>query len=178
MAKNAKIESTIFEPFGQFPLEKDNGWLDHSREAWNRFWDRVEEQTDEDLRNCVGCYIFSINTTPWYVGMTERSFFDECWTPHKLLLYGQALRHRKRGIASLFFLVKTTPAGNFCRPGNHADIKFLERLLIDQALSVNSNLLNRKNTKHLRTIRVPGFMGDAPGRPSKDAQTLAKLLDT
>lgn len=148
------------------------------------FWSDVEQERTH-LSSAVGCYVFAIRAAkgsrPWYVGKTEKgSFRGEVWTPHKLLLYNEALHLRKRGKPLLYFIARSTKGGKFAKPrkGGIGDIRALENLLIGTCLLRNSKLLNAKQTKNLRGTTVPGYMNEQPGARSKPAKDLAKLLGT
>jgi len=116
---------------------------------------------------------------PWYVGKTEsHNFKGEVWAPHKLNLYHEALRRRKKGKPLLYLVAKLTKTGRFSKPRQRiGDVRALENLLIGSCLLRNRSLLNTKQTKHLRRISVPGYMNEQPGARSKPAKGFAKLLN-
>src|ERR1035441_8309656 len=54
---------------------------------------------------------------PWYVGKTEKhSFKGEVLTPHKLVLYNEALNLRKKGTPLLYLVARRTKSGRFAKP--------------------------------------------------------------
>lgn len=175
-------EMSQYQIFGPFKLHKNGHLVDRSRYA--EFWESVE-QDHSGLSKAVGCYIFGIRAgkgaKPWYVGKTERhSFRGECWTPHKLNLYNEALNGRNRGTAMLYLVARRTKGGRFAKPRKNGigDIRALENLLIGSCLLRNRKLLNVKQTKHPRGIVVPGYMNEQPGARPKAAKQLAALLGT
>ncbi len=169
-----------YQVFGPFELCKSGHLVD--RLSCGEFWDTVE-QRKTGLSKAVGCYIFGIRAAkgakPWYVGKTEKhSFKGECWTHHKLNLYNEALKNRKKGTAVLYLVAKRTKRGRWAKPRKNGmgDVRALENLLIGTCLLRNRKLLNIKQTKHLRALKVPGFMNEQPGARSNAATQLATLL--
>ena len=140
------------------------------------------EKGSSGLSDAVGCYIFAIRAgrgvLPWYVGKTERaSFRKEVFTPHKLVLYAEAL-HGRKGTGLIYFLPNVTPGGKFRKPSLNKvpAIGALEELLIATCLQRNTDLLNKRTTKHLREIEVPGYMNEKPGPRNANARKLAEVL--
>jgi hypothetical protein len=169
-----------YQPFGPFKMPTNGKQV--NRHASAAFWSKVD-QHDSGLSSAVGCYIFAIRAgrgaKPWYVGKTERQTFKgETWSAGKLNIYNEALNSRMRGSGILYLIAKRTRTGRFAKPrqGGIGDIRVLENLLIGSCLARNSDLLNAKQIKHLRTIVVPGYMNDLRGAPSTSAKKLAKLL--
>ncbi len=122
---------------------------------------RSLENACEGLSGAVGCYVFALGKIPWYVGKTEKLRFDlEVWNKHKLDHYDVALKSKRKAKPVLYFIAKRTPQGKFSKPSKrgHTDVGFLERLMIGAALQRNDGLLNKRETKYLRAICVPGFM--------------------
>ena len=78
----------------------------------------------------------------------------------------------------MIFIAKMTPSGRFATGnGNgHADIAFLERMLIGIALEQNIDLLNKRNTKMLRDMVVPGILNSGPGAPRGPVSALRNCL--
>ena len=96
---------SMYRGFGPFQIPRDGSIVDSH--ACRDFWKDVERE-HSGLPAAVGCYIFAISAAkgarPWYVGKTEKnSFQGEVWTPHKLLLYNEALHKRKKGKPLLYF---------------------------------------------------------------------------
>jgi hypothetical protein len=170
----------IFQPYGPFHVKRSDGHIDRSKEAKRAFWDGANEACFNISSGC-GCYVFAIQTRrgviPWYVGKAERQGFDmEIFTPHKLLLYNEALR--QQGVPVIFLLTKMTPGGKLCRPAqsNDRSIRFLESNLIGIALRKNRHLKNLKDTKLVREISVPGILNSSAGRPHTVASDLKDAL--
>lgn len=172
-----------FEPYGPFQLPRADGDIDTSRKR--EFWETVKD-VNTSLPDAVGCYIFAMKAAkgykPWYVGMTRKmSFKGETWEAHKLLGYGKVIRAHK-GSPMLFLLAKVTPKGRFAKPtkkkGSGGSISALEEMLIGVCLQRNKELLNKRTTKYINELHVPGFVNETPGKRSKNAKELALLLHT
>ena len=171
-----------FQPFGPFKIPLSNGAPDRTR--LKDFWLSAEDVLP-GITGAIGCYIFAIRAgggiRPWYVGKTDKGTFKgEVFQPHKLLIYGEVLRARKRGTPLLYFIVRQTPRGKLVKKRANGDRTTcqLEELLIGSSLLRNPNLANKRTTKHFREMRVPGYMNEAPGSRSREATRLAHLLGT
>jgi hypothetical protein len=176
------MKAIRFEPFGPFPLPRDNSVVNRTQQR--SFWDLIEEK-HPGLSRAVGCYIFAIRAakgfTPWYVGKTERQTFKcETWQPGKLLLYGDVIRKYERGRPVMFLLAKLTTNGKFVRPttAKLGSVAALEEMLIGTCLQRNPELLNKRTTKYLKRLHVPGYINDQRGARTTDARSLASLLKT
>lgn len=169
-----------FAPYGPFEVPVTDGVPD--RTLLNEFWQEVEE-TKPGLGSAIGCYVFAVRAgrgiRPWYVGKTDRTGFKaEVFQPHKLLLYGDVLRGRRRGTALLYYIARQTPSGRLMKKKatENKVISRLEEMMIGTSLLRNSNLANKKATKHFREMRVPGYMNESAGARSREAKQLARLL--
>jgi hypothetical protein len=89
-----------------------------------------------------------------------------------------ALSTRRKGTPVLYFLAKHTPRGRLAKPSvnGHRSIRILEELLIGTCILRNSQLINKKATKHFRELQVPGYMNESPGARSREARSLAEVL--
>lgn len=166
MRKNQQIKYDTFGPFIlPRPAYKNGNKMGTKRrkiDSENKecFWKSVNEKVP-GLRDAVGCYVFALGKVPWYVGKTEKlGFASETWQSHKLTHYANALQARKRANPVMYLIAKRTPEGRFSKASKrgHRDIGFLENLMIGAALQRNEKLLNKRDTKYLRTMHVPGFM--------------------
>jgi len=94
-----------------------------------------------------GCYVFSMQTgrgwTPGYVGMTKKNFKQEVFGSHQLTRYYEFMSTYKKGRPVLFFVLAAQAQG---KP-NNSKIRAVEKYLIDLGLTVNPDLLNKKDTK-------------------------------
>ena len=94
-----------------------------------------------------GCYVFAMRTgggcTPGYVGKTKRNFRQEVFGPHQLKRYYEFMASYKKGRPVLFFVLARQAKG---KP-NNSKIRAVEKYLIDLGLTVNPELLNKKDTK-------------------------------
>jgi hypothetical protein len=147
-----------------------------------QFWDRVEVELETGLSGAIGCYIFSVRAgkgvLPWYVGLAEKqSFKKECFTSHKLVHYNNVVSERK-GTPLLTLVSKYTPGGKLLNPtGNsHRDIQFLEALLIANCMARNGDLYNKRDTKLLREMVVPGLLNTAAGKSPSSVVAFRNLV--
>jgi hypothetical protein len=155
---------------GPFEVPRSGNIVSRQRIDRDGFWGRVEG-VEECLRGACGCYVLSIRSRAWYVGMAEKqSFRQECFSPHKIVQYDAAL-NEVQGIPYLLFLARLTPTGQFSSPSQngHRDIRLLEKLLIGSALARNPDLRNVKDTMLLREMNVPGVLNSERGQARADA---------
>jgi hypothetical protein len=135
------------------------------------------------LPDACGCYIFAMqngkNIVAWYVGKTEKqTFYKECFGATKINYYNEILLEHN-GTPLLFLLPRLTNAGiKFARPTvcRYPDVDFLEKLLISRALERNPELVNRKATKLLREMVVPGVINSPRGAPPRSVLDLQNAL--
>jgi hypothetical protein len=176
-----KYEYSIHGPFEirTYKGVKNNKAVNRAIEAKKSFWDEVETKVP-DLPTACGCYLFAIQAgkgfTPWYVGLAEKGFQKECLTGHKFGIYTDVLNSGS-GTPILFFIARLTNKKNiFAKPSKNGrnDIKFLENMLIGTAIVKNSELKNKKQTKYLRNMRVPGVI-NTPKRKQFNSERDFKL---
>lgn len=151
---------------GAYKLPRKNGIIDSSNSAKRKFWEYVEEDK-EGLPSACGCYVFSAQNRPWYIGMAQKQkFTNECLTDHKINIYNNILTSYKRAAPWLYFIAKLTPSGKFSAPSKKGqkDIEDLENILIGLAISRNPQLFNIRGTKLLRDMCVPGIMNTKKGQ--------------
>ena len=170
-----------FYPHPAFAIPKQANGLIH-RAGLAGFWDELNEALEDDVSEGVGCYIFSIRAgkgcLPWYVGKAEKqSFRKECFALHKLNHYNNAIAARK-GTPLLTLIPKYTPGSKLVLPSgkSHRAITELETMLIANALSRNSVLLNVKDTKLLKNMVVPGLLNTPKGKPAASVTEFKSLL--
>ncbi|MEI6320070.1 MAG: hypothetical protein WCS09_16250 [Pseudomonadota bacterium] len=162
--------------------KKANGLIAADKTTLASFWKAAETSLEPGVPEAIGCYIFSIKAgpgeLPWYVGMAgKQSFRKECFTPHKIQHYNNAIAAR-RGSPRLTLLAKYTPGLKFVKPtsARQRDVEELETLLIANALSRNPDLLNVRDTKLLREMVVPGLLNTPPGQPNAAVKRFKSLL--
>ena len=170
-----------FYPYGPFPMPKSATKRRIDKDSQKDFWFKRDTKYN-GLSYAVGCYIFSIRRSggrpvPWYVGKTEKYYRSECFDSHKLEHFNNALDENS-GTPLLTLIAKRTPGGNFANPSvnEHLDIQFLEKHLIALAIRCNPELKNKKDTRFLREIVVPGILNTPPVRQSGSVSELKKLL--
>ncbi len=168
-----------FDIFGGFEIPRD-GYGDGIYSK--AFWDEVDARVDGLSRAC-GCYVFALrhgtNATPIYVGKAEKQAFrHECFSPGKRHLVDKQLARNPKKAPVLYLLPKVTHGGKFCKPTTreYPAIQFLENKLIALALDSNPNLVNAKQIKFLKEMRVPGIVNSAPGAQSQSVRELQAAL--
>jgi len=178
-----KYEYSIHGPFKikTYKGAKHNKALDPDIEAKKKFWDDVEKK-EANLPTACGCYLFAIKTKgfkPWYVGLAGKGFQKECLARHKIIIYTQVLNKYVSGTPILFLIAKRTKErGDFAKPSKNVrpDIKSLENMLISAAIVKNRDLMNKKQTKYLREMRVPGLMHTLKKKPTDDEKQFKKTI--
>ena len=142
------------------------------------FWDEEVDKSEPGLSGACGCYVISVHEKVWYVGLAQKQdFVTECSTPHKMLKLINAARMAK-GDAALHFIAPTTPGGKFAKPSpTLKDIAELETMLIMHALKRNKHLLNKRETKFIRSVVVPGILNSRQGYgKAKSVRSLTTVL--
>lgn len=167
------------------PIEiprRTGGLIAADKESLSTFWDRVDADIEDGLSGGIGCYIFSVRAgkgaLPWYVGLAERqSFRKECFTSHKLVHYNNVVSERK-GTPLLTLVAKYTPGSKLLNPtgNNHRDIQFLESMLIANCMSRNFDLYNKRDTKLLREMVVPGLLNTPQGKSASSVADFRTLV--
>ncbi len=139
------------------------------RDRLDDFW------ADANCGGRVGCYVFGIRhgrgTLPYYAGRTMKSFATECFQPHKLTKYHDALTHIRRGTPVMYFVVLEATRG---RPNRNA-IRALEERLIGLGIRRNQQMGNVSGTRE-DDIIVRGVMGSVRGRPTVEAQAFRLMM--
>ncbi|MEF3083063.1 hypothetical protein V3391_12690 [Luteimonas sp. SMYT11W] len=172
-----------FYPYPAVAISKQkNGLIAADKSSLQSFWQKVDSLYGEDASSGVGCYVFSIRAgkgiLPWYVGLAEKqSLRKECFTPHKINHYNNAIAARK-GTPLLTVIPKYTPKWSLSspNPSGHRDIQQLEVMLIGNCLTRNKSLLNLRDTKLLREMVVPGLLNSPKGKPANEVQEFKELL--
>ena len=171
-----------FYPVGPFVIEKKtNGLIQATTEKLKEFWENVDEEYGNLSKSC-GCYVFATRAgkgiTPWYIGKAEKqSFAKECFQPHKINHYNDAIA--KKAVTPLLILLpKSTDNGNYSKPSSngHNDIGILENMLIGIAIKKNPNILNIKGTKIFREMVIPGILNSPQGKPDKNVICFKQAL--
>lgn len=171
----------IFDVTIPFEMPRNGYLISTDRRVQAEFWEEVDKY-DEGLSKAIGCYIFSIRAgkgiIPWYVGMAARqSFRKECFAPHKINKYNDSLNGRK-GTPVLTFIPRLTPSYKFCPINKNglSDIEYVEKLIIGYAIKRNTGLVNIKDTKILKELRLPGVLNSERGRDSAEVKSLKQIL--
>jgi hypothetical protein len=152
----------------EIPVEVRPGGKLIDRSGLGAFWDEV------GCGDRVGCYVFAIRNRgllPYYAGRTTNSFASECFEPHKITKYQDALTHVRRGTPVMFFAVLDVNRG---RPSESA-IMTLEERLIGLGLQRNERMTNVSGTRRDELL-VRGVIGPGRGRPTAEAQEFRKMM--
>ena len=154
--------------------------LDFSKAAIDQFWSDVDQKYP-GLSEARGCYIFAVRAgrgaRPWYVGQSKGPFRKECFQPHKQSHYHHAFNRIRRGTPILIFTARCTAGGKLSkRTLARSEVDFVEKLLISLAVTQNGQLLNKKDTKLLRELKLPGILNSPPGKPSASTSMLRTTL--
>ncbi len=177
----------FYETYGEFEVPRKQSTkgkvFNDSTKVLNDFWDMVDQKI-RGLSTARGCYIFAIKAgkgiKPWYVGQTKKTFRDECFQPQKKAHYNNVINDTARGTPVMILVARHTSENKTklskTLPPKEAD--FVEQLLISQALSANPNLVNTKNTRYIKDIKIPGVLNSPKGKPSVGAKLLKSLLGT
>ena len=167
-----------FSIHGPFEIPRRDGLITRNIRNRREFWQSIE-QKEQGLPDACGCYVFSVHGRVWYVGKASwQSFKKECFTPHKVMYFNEAL-HKVTGTPELIFIAHRTPARRFSKPCRQIQngIEFLEEILIGIALRRNRDLLNIKGTKLLQSMVVPGILNTQKGTGKRmSVRELRKVL--
>ncbi len=154
----------------EVPLHKGNVFQDVADEQlWNHH---------PHLRDAAGCYVFAVERIrkageylPVYVGLTKRTFQQECFDPAKTEALNRFLLDSHYNRLFLFLVVHPIQPGRL----NLAAIGQAEKTLIRLAVLVNPNLLNVQGT-HPESWGIQGVLRSGPGKQSSAAQALQRTL--
>jgi len=134
------------------------------------FWD-----SQAKYKKLRGCYVFSMRAgrgiTPGYVGKTRKNFKQEVFGAHQLMRYYEFMASYERGRPVFFFVVAAQSAG---KP-NDSKIRAVEKYLIDLGLTVNPDLLNKRDTKP-PGWGIQGVIRGGQGKVSAGTSSFRKML--
>lgn len=163
----------VFTPTKMLDVPLSKGQID-PRVIRQEFWPGVSPLGDK-----AGCYIFAVpqkyglaGLLPIYVGKSVRPLMQECFTPEKIAKLNHYLLHHPATSLSLLLLIHPPNKHGL----NRTAISDLEKSLIKMAVSVNPNLINKRNTRP-DSWGISGVIRGGPGKPSEGARQLRALLD-
>ena len=169
-----------FQIFGPYDISDEQtsryaGWLD--KDDFDHFWCTVDDGTDKSpgrLSNACGVYLFGVRgvegkrkvigqTLPWYVGKAERqSFRKECFNHKNQNEFNRVWSTVYRGMGTpfVYLLARTELDGTFSSPtrGKYPGVSFVEELLIQLSLAVNSDLVNKQLTRQAQKTSIRGIL--------------------
>lgn len=171
-----------FDIYGPYELNRDKSYnLIITKDWLADFWGEIEK-IEPGLKSACGCYVFSINKVPYYVGMTQKSFYHETFnasniTSYRHACYDQKKCKPKKGIPYMYFVAQKTKTGRFANITQKSKTKIseLESFFIGKALEKNPDLINQKKTSFFKSLEVPGFF-NVIGKPPKSAIMLKDVL--
>jgi hypothetical protein len=94
-------------------------------------------------------------------------------------MYHKALeQYDSKPMPSLLFAARITSRGRFSQAVPAGELDWLEKMMIGAAMNRNDELTNKKDTKLLRELRVPGFLGSlgVGHATAKSIQALKRCL--
>lgn len=181
-----KAKSMNYKVYGPYEIPRIGGEFRRriDKEDIEQFWIDVEAaKPGVAIANACGCYIFSIKTKsrekPWYVGKAKnQSFYQECFTSHKIVHYHDALE-KSNGTPMMYFLVRFTNTNRMSKPSTsttgHAEIDFIEQMFIEMGYHKNKYIRNKKGTKNPDRLVIEGFYNHKDRR-KKSVNQLHKLF--
>jgi len=149
------------------------------KKRYYRWWVDIEGikdfWTDHDsIAGSIGCYVFAMRSKslkPLYVGLTTRSFKEECFTKHKMYHYDEALKEYSKGTPVMFFVTSAEkPTIPRCR-----EIAQLENYLIQNGRYINPNLRNIRGG-HPPSWTISGVLRGGAGKPSDGAKRFRRMM--
>jgi hypothetical protein len=136
----------------------------------DRFW-----ESHAAYQRHHGCYVFAMQTgrgwTPGYVGKTRKNFKQEVFGSHQVARYYEFMTTYERGRPVIFLVVADVAKG---KPNNRK-IREVEKFLITLGLNVNSELLNKKDTKP-PGWSIQGVIRGAKGKVSGGTKSFRQML--
>ncbi|WP_342320528.1 hypothetical protein [Burkholderia pseudomallei] len=137
-----------------------------------QFWQKSETAP---FHTKQGVYVFATRAgrgyRPVYVGKATRGFKSECFTPHKLHHYAQALSNGDKGSPVMFFVALPGNANKVPRKV----IAEVEELMIQFAAAKNPNLRNKIGTA-VADWTIKGVVRGGQGQRTKAASSFSTML--
>jgi hypothetical protein len=157
-----------FKIFGPFEFENKGKVTD--KQYQKDFWsDCVEkEEGHYGLSEAKGIYLFSLrhdpNFTPWYVGMTERTFRKEVFTDRNMLMILDRLTE-VHGVLCLHLLAKPrTEQRGFSTNISGKELYWIEDFIQQTCRMKNPELFNLGNRKFLLKTAIEGITDGSASR--------------
>lgn len=164
-----------YSVYGPFEVPRNGRLVSSQKREQARFWDSIDDKEDA-LSSAIGCYVFVIGAGAKYIGMTwRRSFRKECLSHRNLNIYNDALQ-TTRSRPKLILIARETRHGGFARPikrNSETSIKFLESILIYEALKNKVTIHNTSGAVRIRKTTVPGLLNTGQGHGR--ARAVSKL---
>jgi hypothetical protein len=164
------LSFTVSGPF-EVELQRGNGSKSISKEQISSFW-----LSKALLAKCTGVYIFAFRASkgmrPFYVGKATKSFFQEVYTPHKLVKIYEALSARKKGTLVVYFVASPVRQGKV----NRLAIDEAESYFIQMGMVAAPDLRNEKKTTTPRWS-VKGIVRSGRGKRTDSETSLRNCLN-
>jgi hypothetical protein len=173
--------ASIYETYGPFEIKRDGNKL--RKEALIEFWKKIDKDYP-GLSDAVGVYIFAVKASrrskskPWYVGKTDKQGFKRRFK-QQLNRFSDVFDSAKNGTPQIFLLARLTPRRRSfmkARSTTMGSNDALESMLIGSCISQNKKLINANKVKHLRELRVPGYLHNGQGKLTKAASELNRMV--
>lgn len=171
----------LYVTYGPFALETRQGFkgmtLDLSKGALERFWEKAEKQTQQDLRTALGVYVFAgsvrYNYEPWYVGQAKKGFAQEVFNTSNKNKYQTAYSHEMVADQAVVFLIaKLTPkTENLAKSLPEKEANFIEQEIMGRALAANPRLINSSNTGFRKKWEIKGILNTVGSTKEFDIAT-------
>jgi hypothetical protein len=171
----------IYDTYGPFDIERDNNKL--RKPALNGFWEECD-RTNPGLSGAVGIYIISVRakkdaaSKPWYVGRTDSQGFRKRVGQQIGGHFSEILDKAKNGKLQIFLIARRTPNRRaFMKTGSAKSANdALETMMIGSCLRRNQSLVNARKIKHLKGLKVPGYLNNDPGKMTDAASELNRMV--
>jgi hypothetical protein len=157
-----------FKIFGPFEIvDKQEVYKrDYQRSFWSDCVEKAEEHYG--LSEAKGIYLFSLrhdpNFTPWYVGMTERTFRKEVFTDRNMLMIIAKLT-KEHGVLCLHLLAKPKSGQRgFSTNIRGKELYWIEDFIQQTCRMKNPELYNLGKSRFLLKTAIEGITDGSASR--------------
>ena len=188
-----------FKMFGPYDISdreasRHTGWLD--KDDFDHLWDVVDESIDKgsgQLSGACGVYLYGVRgvegkrktigrTLPWYVGKAEKQTFrKECFNGKNQNEFNRIWSsvYRGQGTPFLYLFARMEDESQFSpvATDKYPGVRFVEELLIQLSLAVNTDLVNKQLTSQAQQTSIRGILNSRRrGKLSKSVSEFRDLL--
>jgi hypothetical protein len=168
--------SAHFSRFGPFAFDdfrKPLRSVDFTN-LWNR--------TGAELAGAIGVYLIvsgsGKDSIPIYIGQSQVSFRQRLKFVHHAFLLAYE-HYPKRELSIVFFARVTTKTGKFVSKSDKHSLKSidsLELLLLRDCMTLNQQLLNKKELTFFRGLKIADYIDPTSSAVTPDAKKLKRLI--